>query len=215
MAAATAKNSRNEIIEAGPGFIRTPFTILCDTAEKSPWDFSGLKARSFIDPKRRVYIPRVERQWLGVGMGDYSLEKYQGRIQFERKSREDAQGTLLGWRHEVEAGRWSVDVDRRARFKRELARLAEVETKAVIVECTFENFLTCDASWGTRTQSENAVYLLGTFLSWSQEFPSVPWIFCDDKQLAAVTAFRMMEQFWARHAKERRQRQRKLAGMDG
>ena len=200
--------SQAELIEAAPGCIRTPFLILIDKQEKSPWDFSGLRARSFIDKDMREYLPRTERRFLGIGMGDYSLEGYEGRVGIERKSMVDWQGTLLGWRHESEAGEWTVDIDRRARFKRELGNLAAMECKAVIVEASFGECLTQSPSWGKRTAGENAKYLHATYIAWQSEFPGVPWIFCDDKEMAAITAFRMMEQFWARHAGERRKQKR-------
>jgi len=202
------------VIEAGPGLVRLPFTILVDLQEKAPFSFDGLRARSFVDKEMRVYVPRVERRYLGVGMGDYSILGYEGRIGIERKSMADWQGTLLGWRHEVGAGNWTIDVDRRARFKRELKTLAAMEAKAVIVEASFGQCLNEAPTWGVRTARENAKYLHATYIAWQQEFPGVPWIFCEDKEMAAVTAFRMLEQFWARHAKERRQQQRKLVGME-
>jgi len=38
-------------------------------------------------------------------------------------------------------------------------------------------------------------------------------VFADDRRMAEQAAFRIIEKFWARHAKERRQQQRKLVGM--
>ena len=208
-----SENSRNEIIEAGPGLVRCPFVILIDKQEKAPFSFEGLRARSFIDKDQRIYVPRIERAFLGIGMGDYTIKEYRGRLGIERKSMADWQGTLLGWAHETEAGPWTISTDRRARFKRELRTLAAMEAKAIIVEASFGLCLDEAPTWGVRTARENAKYLHATYIAWQQEFPGVPWIFCDDKEMAAVTAFRMMEQFWFRHAKERRQQQRKLVGM--
>ena len=87
----------NELIDAGPGLVRCPFTILIDRQEKAPFSFAEIRARSFIDKDQRLYVPCVERRYLGVGMGDYSLAGYEGRIGIERKSLADFQGTLLGW----------------------------------------------------------------------------------------------------------------------
>ena len=206
----------SELIEAGPGLVYCPFTVLIDKQEKAPWAFDNLRARSFIDKEMRTYVSRTERRFLGVGMGDYSLDGfgYQGRVGIERKSMVDFQGTLLGWRHEVEGAGgegWSIDIDRRARFKRELGNLAAMDCKAVIVEATFGDCIFDAPEWGTRSAGENSKYLHSTYIAWQEEFPGVPWIFCDDKQMAAVTAFRILEQFWSRHAKERRQQQREQA----
>ncbi len=208
-----------ELIEAAPGCIRCPFLILIDKQEKAPFSFDGLRARSFIDKDMREYIPRTERRFLGVGMGDYSIAGYEGRIGIERKSMVDFQGTLLGWRHEVETGGadgWTIDVDRRARFKRELGKLAKMECKAIVVEASLGECLEQSPSWGVRDGITNAKYLFSTYLSWLEEFPAVPWVFADDRRMAEVAAFRIMEKFWARMSKERRQQERaamKLARM--
>lgn len=199
---------------AGPGMVRTPFLILIDTAEKAPWDFSGIRARSFVDAEMREYVPQTERRYLGVGMGDYSLDGYQGRVGIERKSMADFQGTLLGWPVDVEAalaGSAAREIHRRGRFKRELSKLSAMERKAVVVEASLGVCLDSCPQWGKRTASENAKYLYATFLAWSQEFP-VPWIFCEDRAMAAITAFRLLESFWYRTRKERtKQKRNRLA----
>ena len=199
--------------EIAPGVVRMPFIILVDKAEKAPFSFDGLRSRSFIDKEMRIYQPRTERRYLGIGMGDYSIEGYESRIAIERKSMADWQGTLLGWRHEVETagdGNWTIDIDRRARFKRELGKLAAMEAKAVVIEASFGECLFRAPEWGKRTSAENVKYLHSTYIAWQQEFPGVPWIFCDDRRMAEITAFRILEQFWARKAGERRQEKRKL-----
>lgn len=199
-----------DLVESAPGCIRTPFIILIDQAEKSPWGFTGLRSRSYIDKEMREYQPRTERRFLGIGMGDYSIEGYQGRIALERKSMVDFQGTLLGWRHESETREgWTMDVDRRARFKRELGQLAAMECKAVVIEANLDKCLSEAPEWGKRSAAENAKYLFATLLSWQQEYP-VQWIFCEDRRFAEITAFRIIEQFWHRTASERRQQKRKL-----
>jgi len=199
-------------VEVAPGCIRTPFTILIDKAEKAEWFFTGLRARSCIDKEMREYLPRTERRFLGIGMGDYSLDGYQGRVHIERKSMADFQGTLLGWRKETETDEgWHIDNDRRARFKRELKQLAAIECKAVIIEATLDDCLENAPCWGKRSESQNAMYLNQTYLAWQQEFPGVPWIFRRDRRLAEITAFRIFEQFWHRTAKERRQEARRKA----
>lgn len=200
-----------KLSEAGPDLVHCPFTILIDKQEKAPFSFDGLRARSFVDKDMRQYLPKTERRFLGIGMGDYSILGYEGRVAIERKSMADWQGTLLGWRHEVESAGgagWSIDVDRRARFKRELGKLAAMECKAVVIEASFGECLSNAPSWGVRTSAENAKYLHSTYIAWQQEFPGVPWIFCDDRRMAEITTFRILEQYWARHAGERRRQKR-------
>ena len=197
------------IEESAPGCIRPPFVILIDNQEKAPWSFAGITARSFIDKEQREYLPvRTERRYLGIGMGDYSLAGYEGRIAIERKSLEDFHGTLLGWEQKIDGrnalAEWDTRnaVHRRKRFKNELARLARMEMKAVIVEAELSTVLQCAPSWGVRSSSENSKYLFATFMAWSQEFP-VPWIFAPDREAAAVFAFRLLEKFWHLKQKER------------
>jgi hypothetical protein len=200
------------LLEIAPGFVRMPFTILIDTAEKAPFTFGDIVSRSFVDKEMRVYQPITERRFLGVGCGDYSIEGYTGIVGIERKSMKDFQGTLLGWRHEVEAGEWKIDIDRRARFKRELKTLAGFACKAVVVEATLDDCLDNSPEWGKRSAAENAKYLFSTYLSWVEEFPAVPWIFCGDRRFAEITTFRLLEKFWARNKKKKRESgQRTLA----
>jgi hypothetical protein len=207
MLATANQSSQSELIEAAPGFVRSPFVILIDKAEKAAWTFDDIRSRSFVDKEMRLYQPRLERRFLGIGCGDYSLDGYAGRVGIERKSMVDFQGTLLGWRREVEAnGGWTIDVDRRACFKRELKTLAGFECKAVVVEASLGECLEQSPEWGKRTAAENSKYLFSTYLAWVEEFPGVPWIFAADRRMAEVTAFRILEKYWARMAKQRRKK---------
>lgn len=184
----------------------SPFEILIDLAEKAPYSFEGIRARSFVLKDQPIYAPQTRRQFLGVGCGDYSLAGFEGRVGIERKSMKDFQGTLLGWRHEVEtggSGSWTVDVDRRARFKRELKTLAGFECKAVVVEATMGECVFSAPEWGKRTAAENSKYIHSTYLAWIVEFPGVPWIFCNDRRHAEVVTFRLLESYWARARRQR------------
>lgn len=204
------------IIELGPDLIGMPFTVLIDKAEKSPWRFDGIRARSFIDPDQRLYQPRTESRYLGIGMGDYTMEFLEDQIAIERKSQQDFQGTLLGWPATIDSPNGSLDVHRRGRFKSELRKLQALKNKAVIVEATLGECVTTCPQWGKRTSAENGKYLYSTYLAWQQEF-RVPWIFCDTAEDAAVTAFRIMEQFFDRNRTEfrRRKRERMAARVTG
>jgi hypothetical protein len=202
-------------MDAGPFFVRSPFTILIDKAEKAPFAFTEIKARSFVDKDQRTYLPRTEPRYLGIGMGDYSLDGYQDRIAIERKSLVDFQGTLLGWEKKPDSDEpWDTtgSVDRRKRFKNELTKLAAMECCAIVVEASLSDVLNNAPSWGKRTESENAKYLLSTTIAWQQEFRGVPWLFLEDRRLAEITAFRILEQWWAReqrHAKARKRAEKR------
>ncbi|WP_321377040.1 PDDEXK family nuclease [Trichococcus shcherbakoviae] len=211
-------------LELAPGIIRTPFTILIDKAEKHPWTFDGLSARSFIDKEMREYSVKTEASYLGIGRGDYSIAGFQDKVAIERKSMRDFQGTLLGWPHDIsnpeECYQWDTrkSLHRRGRFKNELRTLQSLECRAVIVEASLEDCIANCEQWGKRTANENAKYLHSTFISWTQQF-RVPFYF-GDRRFAEVTAFRIFEQFWDRHRtefrkrqQERRQEQRQLTAI--
>lgn len=80
-------------------------TIIEDTREQTPLDFSGFRG---VD---------VVRQ--GLKTGDYSVQGYEDRICFERKSIPDLVGTLIGG-HE--------------RFLREVERMKAYDEKYILVE---------------------------------------------------------------------------------
>jgi hypothetical protein len=179
----------NHTQSASAATLPMPFTILVDSQEKGPFRFDNIRARSFVDARQRIYTPSVEWKYLGVGMGDYSIAGFEGRIAIERKALEDAHGTLLGWKQ------------RRDRFKRELANLADMETAAVVVEASLDDVLAQAPEWGKKTAAENRLALLGTILAWQQEY-RVPWHFCGSKELATIVAFRIMERFWYTHRRD-------------
>jgi hypothetical protein len=200
--------------EAGPDLVRCPFKVLIDTAEKAPWYFAGIPARSFVDKDLREYVVTTERRYLGIGMGDYSIEGLQDQVGIERKSMEDFWGTLLGWPHDISDPDACRELDprkgvhRRGRFKVELQKLQALPCKAVVVEAPLEQCLSGVPQWGVRTAAENSKYLYSTYLAWSQEF-AVPWYFAWDRHGAALTALRLLEKFWDRHRKLERERLRK------
>ena len=82
-------------------------TIISDTREQTELDFSGFRGVN------------VVRQ--GLKTGDYSIQGYEDRICFERKSIPDLVGTLIGG-HE--------------RFLREMDRMKGYEVKYILVEHT-------------------------------------------------------------------------------
>jgi len=120
---------------------------------------------------------------LGASNGDYSIEGFEGRCHLERKSMEDAQGTILGWG------------DRRERFQRELANLAQMESAAVVVECSFGDLLAQAPEHGKKTAAENRKILFRQVLAWQQQY-RVPWIFCDSRSMAEITAYRWLDRFF-------------------
>lgn len=83
----------------------TKLTIIEDTREQTPLDFTGYRG--------------VESVRSGLKTGDYSVQGYEDKICFERKSIPDLVGTLIGG-HE--------------RFLREMDRMKDYEEKYILVE---------------------------------------------------------------------------------
>ncbi len=180
-----------------------PFTVIVDAMEQSPFAFDGIAAQKrdwtsdirwridegLTDPSRVVLSIATERRALGESRGDYSIVGCEGRAHIERKSIEDAHGTILGWN------------GRQERFTRELEFLASIECKAVIVEGSLGQVLGSVTARGRRSVDENRRSLYGQVLAWQQDY-AVPWIFCDNRRLAEVTTFRILERFW-RHERLR------------
>lgn len=91
-------------------------TIIEDSREQSPLDFDGMRGVSSV------------RQ--GLKTGDYSIQGYEDKICFERKSVQDLVGTLIGG-HE--------------RFLREMERMKNFEVKYILVEHSATKvFLYCE-----------------------------------------------------------------------
>lgn len=161
--------------------IVTPFTILIDAMEQHPFMFDGLTADAN-QQNRQLIIPREVRS-LGESMGDYSIDGFEGMCHIERKSKDDAQGTFLGWG------------ERRARFERELANLADMECCAVVIECSLQDLVQSAPSRGKKSAQENAKILFRQVLAWQQDY-RVPWVFCETRRLAEMATFRILDRFW-------------------
>jgi len=183
-----------------------PFTILIDSAEQQPFTFQGIKTDA-ADGSRKLIVPT---EWKCLGrhpnsLGDYSVVGGEGRCHVERKSMEDAQGTILGWD------------GRRERLKSELQNLSEIRCGVVIVECSFAAMLAnapgCDASdsyrrRGTKTVSQNAKALHRSVIAFLQDY-HVPWIFSGSRRMAEIDTFRWLERWWKKQREAEKQEQKR------
>jgi DNA excision repair protein ERCC-4 len=167
-----------------------PFMVLCDSQEKAPFTFHGIRADS--DHDYRPILIQPQWTYLGAGMGDYSIKGYEPsrkdnpsnpRVSVERKSIEDCIGTVLGF------------ASRRERFKNELEQLAEMESACVVVEGTMGAVLAAVQQEGEKTREQNMKTLYRSWIAFTQEY-RVPWWFCDDRRMAEITTFRWLERFW-------------------
>jgi ERCC4-type nuclease len=146
-----------------------PFTILIDTREKAPFPFAGLTT------KRAT-----------LKSGDYSIEvdgeSWSNRVAVERKSYSDIWGSMsMG----------------RARFKRCVERLAELDRAAIVIECGLYHL--CEQP--SRIKRTTPASVVGGLISWSVQY-SIPVFFCDTRYLAErVTARYLASYFKHRGAK--------------
>jgi DNA excision repair protein ERCC-4 len=150
-----------------------PGTVVIDSREGLPYAFTGIVSDAK-DGRLPVRVTTIVR---GLPSGDYSLEGFENRVAVERKSLGDLFSTLGGSRD---------------RFQRELARLAEMEHAAVVIE----------AEWSTiyRTPPERSQLppknVLRSVIAWQQRFPSIHWHFVPGRAFAERLTFRILERFW-------------------
>lgn len=166
-----------------PRSVSFPVPVIADTREQHPYQFAGLKA----DARQGGGPLVIEVRRATLATGDYSLAGFEGRVAVERKSLADLYGTL---------GRG------RERFKRELARMNEMETARVVVE----------AEWSVvigrppPRSRLNPKTVFRSVLAWTERFPRVHWFFAPGRAFAEVVTFRTLERFYRdRREADRRQ----------
>ena len=180
--------------------VECPFSIIIDTAEQLPYSFRGIRADA--NQKRRLFRVPIQRMSLGRGeysLGDYSITGGIGIVHVERKSMEDAWGTLLGWPTGIERDR-NLD-GRRVRFEKELSNLTKIDSALIVVEATLGECLANMPQWGKKPAEENAKIFYRTVISYQQRFPTVQWAFCDSRRLAEITTFRWFWRYWNKNLK--------------
>ena len=184
-----AVRGASEIAETDRAAV-TPFTILIDADEKQPFSFQGMRADA--NQKYRPLIVRTKRKHLGDTKGDYSIEGLEDWAHVERKSMSDCQSTVLGWG------------GGRDRFERTLEYLAELPCGAVVIEATIGQTIEQMPAHGSKTVEQNRKSFYRTVLAWEIDY-RVPFLFCDDRRLAEVTTFRILERQWRhKHAERKR-----------
>lgn len=130
-------------------------------------------------------FPRYELKSLKAG--DYSLVGFEDRIAIERKTKVDAYGAL---------GRG------RARFRREMERLAAFEYAAVVIEASLADFL--DPPPFTRMRPKAAV---NTLIGWSVKY-HVFVFFAGNRVHGKAVTYRLLEKF-QRYERERQRKRSK------
>lgn len=179
-----------------------PFTILIDTAEGQPFNFSGFRGDA--KEKYRPLVPKTKWQALGRhpdSRGDYSIEGLERYVGVERKSLVDAQATILGFSKQRD-GTYEVDTGRRDRFEQELENLANLDYAAVIIEATLEQVVGLAPQWGKKPREHNAKILHRSILAYQQDH-RVPWHFCDGRRWAELTCLRVLQRAYRKLVTER------------
>lgn len=150
-------------------------TVKEDTREQTPFDFSGIgwDAQDGGGEGKTITVP-VQRGTLRSG--DYSLLGFETKVAVERKSLSDLYSTIAQGRD---------------RFERELARLADYQFAAVVIE---SDWATICSSPPPRTRLPPKT-VFRSILAWQQRFPRVHWMPAGTRRLAEVTTFRMLERF--------------------
>ena len=110
--------------------------------------------------------------------GDYSIVGLEDRIAIERKSAPDLLGSL---------GKG------RARFRRELERLAQLEYGAIVVESTLKQLLQPQPS--SRMNPKAAV---NSILAWSVKY-RIPVFFADDRATGHALTRQLLHKYWNYH----------------
>lgn len=143
-----------------------PVRVITDSREQCPYTFN---------PERVISTRR------GLPAGDYSLEGMETRVAVERKSLDDFVSTVIR---------------ARARFAKELRKLADYESACVVVEANLRDVLDARYTGGAHP---NAVFV--SALSITVDY-GVPVFFCSDRQVAC----RFVEDYLIRvHRKLREQ----------
>jgi len=174
-----------------------PFTIIVDAQEKHPWTFQGFRTDSDLGERRPILV-RTKVAGLGATHGDYTMAGFEGVCHIERKSKEDAMGTILGWG------------DRRERFKATLEFLASIKVAAVVIECTFGDLVNSAESRGVKSIAENRLILHRQVLAWATDY-RVPFIFSDDRRFAEANAFRIMARCYSKQITSQKKSEKKVS----
>lgn len=155
----------------------SPFIVVIDSREQSPFSFTGLAADANRDHRRLVVRTKV----MGLKTGDYSIRGLEDHISIERKSLGDAYGTFGGGRE---------------RFVRELERLQAMDFAAVVIEADWPAIISAEREDPRIGRSFSPKMFYRSVISWQQKFPKVHWWPCRTRAFAERTTYRMLETFW-------------------
>lgn len=159
-----------------------PFTILVDTREQKPFEFSGLRT----DKKGGTLPIIVKTELTRLETGDYSIAGEENIICVERKSAEDLIKTLTRRRNE---------------FFDEIRRMHSFKHSIIVVEESFGAVIDL-----VPTISQASAKSIGrTILAIQQDHPMVQWAFMPKRDIAMRYTFQYLKRYFERkdrHAEE-------------
>lgn len=153
-----------------------PFRIVVDTREQSPWSFRDVIDQH--DKQRWLMVATTTRA--ALKSGDYSIEGYEDEFVIERKSPDDAIGSLSYGRQ---------------RFFREHERMRAIVDGGGFACVMVEEPLTSIAKiLRERDGKFTFLQFYKSWISWTAQF-RVPWFFYETRRQAEVTALFLMKSF--------------------
>lgn len=162
---------------------RRPLNVVVDSSEKRPYTF-----------RRYVESGRVLLLRANLRTGDYSVKGLENLIAVERKSKEDAYGSVAGGR---------------ARFLREFVRLSRMRFAAVVVESSILGFF-----HPPERSRMNPLSAFQTLLGWGVRF-GVQVHFAGDRHLAEALTFNLLRHSERYHGERQDKGKRTLLGYPG
>jgi ERCC4-type nuclease len=153
----------------------SPFTVVIDTREQHPFSFDSITG----DRGRVVEVVTCRA---GLKTGDYSIQGIEDLVAIERKSKTDLYGTV---------GRG------RARFEREIERLATLDAAAVVIECDLASLLRAPERSRVSPSS-----VLNSLIAWSVRHRIPVWP-CPGRRFAEIVTYRLLRHFWAERERQR------------
>ena len=113
--------------------------------------------------------------------GDYAIVGYEERCAIERKELSDFLGCV---------GR------DRARFERELERMAAMDYAAVVIEASLSDIL-----HGTEFSRVHPMSAIGSILAWSVRY-RIPFFFAENRRRCRSMVYHLLRQFWKQRQEE-------------
>ena len=156
----------------GVDFLTTPFRVIVDTREQTPYLFHDLEVKR--GKKKFPLVVLTDKKKLDTG--DYSIEGHEDKVTIERKSFEDAMSTFT---------------QGHARFERELDRLQEMQWSAILLEFEWSRIFRIHSD-----RSINPRAIDGMIHAWAQRFPSVHWFWRPGRLQAEKAAVNILRRYW-------------------